>query len=114
MKFMLFINLGPKARDFKSLTDDERRSIANGYRAFNEIPGVTPGNQLQPPEAAKTVRQHDGERRTTDGPLVGTNDAIDGYCMVDADDLDAAIEIATRLPGLDLGGAVEIRPFVER
>jgi hypothetical protein len=65
MKFMLLINLGSKARDYKSLTEDEQKAIAAGYQAINETPGVTPGNQLQPPEAAITVRMQDGKTRTT-------------------------------------------------
>jgi hypothetical protein len=113
MRFMLFINLGPKARDFKSLSPDERKAIVDGYRSFNETPGVTPGNQLQPPDRAKTVRGQDGTTLTTDGPLVEAKDAIDGYCIVEAGDLDAAIELASRLPGLSLGGAVEVRPLAE-
>ena len=114
MKFMLFISLGPKARDFQSLTPDERKAIVDGYRSFNEIAGVTSGSQLQPPDRAKTVRGQGGTTVTTDGPLVEAKDAIDGYAMIEADDLDAAIEVAARLPGLSLGGAVEVRPLVER
>jgi hypothetical protein len=114
MRFMLFINLGPKARDFASLTDDERKAVVSGYRAFNETSGVTPGNQLQPPDAAKTVRLQGGTTQTTEGPLFGPDDAIDGYAIVEADDFDGAVELASRLPGLSLGGAVEVRPLVER
>jgi hypothetical protein len=107
MKFMLLINLGSKARDYKSLTEDEQKAIAAGYQAINETPGVTPG------EAATTVRMQDGKTATTDGPFVETEGALDGYCFFEADDLDAAIELASRIPGLSMGGAVEVRPLVE-
>ena len=113
MKYMLLINLGPKARDFKSFTEEEQKVIAAGWQAINETPGVTPGNQLQPPETATTVRAQDGRTLTTDGPYVETKEALDGYCMFEADDLDAAIELAARIPAVNMGGAIEIRPIVE-
>lgn len=113
MKFMLLINLGSKARDYKSLTEDEQKAIAAGYQAINETPGVTPGNQLQPPEAATTVRVQDGKTMTTDGPFVETEEALDGYCLFEADDLGAAIELASRIPTLSMGGAVEVRPIAD-
>ena len=113
MKFMLLINLGSKARDYKSLTEEEQKAIAAGYQAINETSGVTSGNQLQPPEAATTVRMQDSKTVATDGPFVDTNAALDGYGCFEADDLDAAIELASRIPGVSMGGAVEVRPLVE-
>jgi hypothetical protein len=113
MKYMLLINLGPKARDWKSLSEEDQKAIAAGWQAINETPGVTPGNQLKPPETATTVRAQDGRTLTTDGPYVETKEALDGYCMFEADDLDAAIELAARIPAVNMGGAIEIRPIVE-
>ena len=81
--------------------------------ALNETPGVTPGEQLQPPEAATTVRVQDGRTLTTDGPFVAVEEALGGWLMYEADDLDAAIELASRIPAARLGGAVEVRPIVE-
>src|SRR5450631_673070 len=101
MKYMLLINLGPKARDFKSFTEDEQKAIAAGWQAINDTPGVTPGNGLQPPETATTVRVQDGRTLTTDGPFVETKEALDGYLIYEAADLDAAIELAA-LPGADV------------
>ncbi len=77
-------------------------------------PGVSPGLQLQPPEAATTVRVQDGRTLTTDGPFVETKEAIGGYLLFEAEDLDAAIELASRIPAARMGGAVEVRPIVER
>ncbi len=68
---------------------------------------------LQPPETATTVRVKDGKTLTTDGPFAETKEAIGGYLMFEADDLDAAIELASRIPSVALGGAVEVRPVVE-
>ena len=113
MKYMLLINLGPRARDFQELPEDERKEIVAGWQAINETPGLTPGQRLQPPESATTVRVENGETLTTDGPFVETKEALDGYCTLEADDLDAAIELAAKMPGAAMGGAIEIRPIAE-
>jgi hypothetical protein len=113
MKYMLLINLGPKARDFKSFTAEEQKVIAAGWQAINETPGVTAGNGLQPPETATTVRVQDGRTLTTDGPFVETKEALDGYLVYEAADLDAAIALAARIPAASMGGAIEVRPIME-
>ena len=76
-------------------------------------PGVTSGQQLDEPETATTVRVQDGKTLTTDGPFVELKEAVGGYLFLEADDLDAAIELAARVPAARLGGAVEVRPVVE-
>jgi hypothetical protein len=68
---------------------------------------------LQPPETATTVRVQDGRTLTTDGPFVEIKEAMAGYLMFEADDIDAAIELASRIPAARLGGAIEVRPIVE-
>ena len=83
------------------------------YKAINETPGVTPGLQLQPPETATTVRVQDGQTLTTDGPFVAVKEALGGYLLFEADDLDAAIELAARIPAARMGGAIEVRPIAE-
>jgi len=113
MKYMMLINLGPQAREFESLPEDEQKAIYAGWKAINDTPGVSPGNQLQPPENATTVRVQDGRTLTTDGPYVETKEALDGYFIYEAEDLDAAIEVASRVPAVSMGGAIEIRPLVE-
>ncbi len=95
------------------LSGDEQQAVYGAYKAINETPGVSPGLELQPPEAATTVRVQDGETLTTDGPVVKTMDALGGYLLFEAEDLDAAIELASRIPAARMGGAVEVRPVVE-
>ena len=68
---------------------------------------------MQGPETATTVRVQDGKTLTTDGPFVEIKEAIGGYLLFEADNLDAAIELASRIPAARLGGAVEVRPIVE-
>jgi len=72
---------------------------------------VIPGEQLAPPESATTVRVQDGKTLTTDGPFVEMKEALGGYLFFEADDLDAAIELAGRIPAARMGGAIEIRPI---
>jgi hypothetical protein len=119
MKYMMLIHQGsaPTPRspeDWARLSEDEQKAVYADYQAINETPGVTPGLQLQPPEMATTVRVQDGKTLTTDGPFVEIKEAVGGYLLFEADDLDAAIELASRIPAARLGGAVEVRPVVER
>jgi len=114
MKYMLLIHQGTALETQASLPEPEQQAVYADYQAINETPGVTPGQWMQPPEAATTVRVEDGRTLTTDGPFVEIKEAIGGYCFFEADDLDAAIELASRIPAARYGGAVEVRPLVER
>ncbi len=114
MKYMLLIHSSEAAAEFDKLPEDEQNAIYGEYMAISEAPGVSDGNQLQPTETATTVRVQDGKTLTTDGPFVETKEALGGYYLFEADDLDAAIEMAARIPAARLGGAVEVRPVVER
>jgi hypothetical protein len=118
MKYILLIHQGdtPTPYDtekWERLSDDERNAVYAAYKAINETPGVSPGVQMQPPETATTVRVQDGTTLTTDGPFVAVKEALGGYLFFEADDLDAAIELASRIPAAHMGGAVEVRPIVE-
>jgi hypothetical protein len=99
--------------DWGRLSAAEQQQIYADYQALNQTPGVTPGLGMQPPELATTVRVQDGKTLTTDGPFVSVKEALGGYFILEADDLDAAIEIASHVPAARLGGAVEVRPVVE-
>jgi hypothetical protein len=119
MKYMLLIHQGdaPTPRDpeaWSRLSEDEQNSVYRDYQAINQTAGVSPGLQLEPPETATTVRVQDGRTLTTDGPFVAIKEALAGYMLFDADDLDAAIELAARVPAARLGGAIEVRPITER
>lgn len=118
MKYLLLIHQGTTPTpfspdDWARLSEDERNAIYAAYKAINETPGVTPGHGLQPPETATTVRVQDGKTLVTDGPFVDTKEALGGYLVYEADDLDAAIELASRIPAARLGGAIEVRPVME-
>ena len=119
MKYMLLIHQGsaPTPRDpeaWARLSEDEQKAVYEAYGTVSATPGVSSGLQLEPPETATTVRVEDGETLTIDGPFAETKDAIGGYLVFEADDLDAAIELAAQIPAARMGGANEVRPVVER
>jgi hypothetical protein len=68
------------------------------------------GDRLQPTTTATTVRVRDGKTLTTDGPFAETREQLGGYYLVEAKDLNAAIEIAARIPGARIG-SIEVRPI---
>jgi hypothetical protein len=118
MKYLLLIHQGdaptPYSPDeWARLPEDEQKAVYADYKAISETPGVIPGEQMQPPAAATTVRVQDGKTLTTDGPFVAVKEALGGYFLFEADDLDAAIDLAARVPAARMGGAVEVRPLVE-
>jgi hypothetical protein len=118
MKYLLLIHQGdaPTPRDpeaWARLSDDEQKQVYADYGAINQTPGVTPGQQLAEPETATTVRVENGRTLTTDGPFAAVKEALGGYLLFDAHDLDAAIELAARVPAARMGGAVEVRPIAE-
>jgi hypothetical protein len=115
MKYLLLIHQGdaptPRSPEaWSRLSEDEQKAVFADYQAINETPGVTTGLQMREPETATTVRVEDGRTLTTDGPFVAVKEALGGYLVYEADDLDAAIELASRVPAARMGGAVEIRP----
>jgi hypothetical protein len=119
MKYVLLIHQGdaptPYSDEWDKLSEQEQKQVYADYQAINKTPGVTPaGEQLAPPETATTVRVQDEKTLTTDGPFVSTKEALGGWLLFEADDLDAAIELASRIPAARMGGAIEVRPVVER
>ena len=118
MKYMLLIHQGdtptPPSAEWDALPDEDKQAVYRDYGAINQTSGVTPGQQMEPPDTATTIRVRDGQVLTTDGPFVETKEALGGYLFFEADDLDAAIELAARIPAARMGGAIEVRPIVER
>ena len=119
MKYVLLIHHrdAPTPRDpeaWSRLSEDERNAIFAEWQEINETPGVTPGARLETPESATTVRVEDGQTLTTDGPFVATKEALGGFLFFEAQDIDAAIELASRIPTARMGGAIEVRPLFER
>jgi hypothetical protein len=117
MKYMILIHQGttplPGTPEWDALSSDEQQQVYADYGAVNQTPGFTPGERMAGPETATTVRVDGGQTLTTDGPFVETKEALGGYAFFEASDLDAAIELAAKIPATRMGGAVEIRPITE-
>ena len=111
MKYALLIY--PKPGSHEALEEDEAKSVSAEYWAFRDAPRCLGGAHLQPVETATTVRYGGRENLIIDGPYADTKEVLGGYFVFDASDLDAALELAQRIPAVRLGGAVEIRPLVE-
>ncbi len=113
MKYALLIYTNGASDEYERLTADEQKAITAEYFAIAELPGAVGGAQLQPVSAATTVRVQNGETLTTDGPFAETKEALGGFYLFEADDLDTALEVAARIPAARMGGSVEVRPLVE-
>ena len=112
MQYAMLIHAKPGYTD--TLSEDEQKAMFAEYVALGEDPRTRGGAQLQPVETATTVRVQEGQTLTTDGPYADTKEVFVGYYVFEADDLDEAIELAARIPAARLGGAIEVRPLVER
>lgn len=112
MKYALLIYSEPASHN--QLSPEEFEGVMGDYMALASDPRTETSGQLQPVETATTVRVQDGRTLTTDGPFAESKEVFGGYYIVDAADLDEAIELASRIPASRLGGGVEVRPLVER
>jgi hypothetical protein len=111
MKYALLIYGKP---EFREIPEDELKSVVGEYEALLDEPGVLGGQQLQGTESATTVRVQNGEALLSDGPFVDAKEYLGGLLLLEADNLDAATALAARIPAARMGGAVEVRPIVER
>ena len=111
MRYALLINELPGSYD--GLGPDELGALTAEYFAIRDDPRVVDGGRLQPAATATTVRMDDGRTLLTDGPFAETKEVFGGWFLLEAADLDAAIEVAERIPATRMGGSVEIRALVE-
>ena len=112
MKFVLLVYQGstpiPGSDRWQALSESEQKAIYADYAEINKTEGLTGGLPLGLPEAARTVKVRDGKTHVTNGPYLPEGAA--GYSVYEADNMDAAIALAARIPAARLGGAVEVRP----
>jgi hypothetical protein len=117
MQFVLLIYQGtspiPGSPAWKAMPEEEHKRIYAEYAELNKTAGMTSGLPLGLPEKATTVRMKDGQAQTQAGPFVDARGAVAGYGVLEAENLEAAIKVASRIPAARLGGAIEVRP-VER
>jgi hypothetical protein len=112
MQFVLMIYQGstplPGSDRWKALSAAEQKAIYADYAEVNKTEGVTVGLPLGLPAAAKTVQVQHGQTRVKNGTYQA--EGVAGYTIFEADNMEAAITLASRIPAARLGGAVEIRP----
>jgi hypothetical protein len=115
MKYMLQIYGNVTREQVATMSEDEQRQLWADWGAITQTPGVTPAPfELDDPTSATTIRVENGQTLVTDGPFAQTKEALGGWLLYEADDLDAAIELAARIPTARMGGAIEVRPVVQR
>ena len=112
MKFVMLIYQGttplPGSDSWKALSEEEQKAIYADYAWINKSPGVMPGLPLGLPGAARTVRVENGRPQLKNGPHL--TEGVGGYYVLEAENMEAAVAVAARIPAARLGGAVEIRP----
>ena len=113
MRYLLLIYT---AEPTEAMTDAAGADELEAYNAFTDWTRqkglFEAGEALQPTSAATTVRVRDGKTLTTDGPYAETKEALGGFYLIQAANLDEALEAAARIPGAR-HGAIEVRPIFE-
>ncbi|ADB50929.1 YciI family protein [Conexibacter woesei] len=107
MQYALLIHERPGVYD--SLSEEQMQEVTAEYIAIHQDERIVGSGRLSPADTATTVRANGSGTLVTDGPFADTKDVFGGYFLFEADDIDAAIELAGKLPVLRFGGAVEIR-----
>jgi hypothetical protein len=111
MKFVLLIYQGttplPGSDRWKDLPEADQKAIYADYAELTKTAGVTPGLPLGLPGTARTVQVRDGRPHVEEGPHLA--EGVGGYFVFEAENMDAAIALAARIPAARLGGAVEVR-----
>ena len=113
---MQYLCLIYEAESLWAQRDEEAKNkIITDYTDFTESirksGHFVAGDALMPTETATTVRVRDGQMKATDGPFAETKEQLGGYYLVEAKDLDEAIEIAARIPSAAFG-SIEVRPLM--
>ena len=114
MKYLCLIYDEEKAIDGMSASESE--AFMGEYFAFTqgirESGQYVAGEALQPVSAATTVRIRNGRMSTTDGPFAETREQLGGYFLIEARDLNEAIQVAAKIPSARIG-SIEVRPVVD-
>ena len=112
MRYLLLIYANEN--DYETLSPPQREGLLTDYTEFTksivQSGHFKAADRLRPVSTATSVRLRDGKPMITDGPFAETREQLGGYYLVDAKDLDEAIEIATRIPSVRYG-TIEVRPI---
>jgi hypothetical protein len=114
VKYLLLIYADEQG--FEGMSEEDRQAV---YKEYDECASdlgskgqMVGGDELAPTTSATTVRMRDGQRMVTDGPFAETKEQLGGYFLVDVEDLDAAIEAASKIPSARTG-SIEVRPVID-
>ena len=114
MRYALLIYANEQ--DWANQTEEQAQVQFQEYMAFTKDivdRGLQKsGEALQPTATATTVRVRDGETVTTDGPFAETKEQLGGFYIIEAKDLDEAVEVAARIPDVR-NGSIEVRPVMD-
>ena len=112
MQYLLLIY--DEEKNWETMSDEERNGLFGEYGAYTQelqaSGKLVGGNPLQPTTTATTVRVRDGEQVVTDGPFAETKEQLGGYYLIEAKDLNDAIQVASRIPAARTG-SIEVRPI---
>jgi hypothetical protein len=111
MEFIALIHAD--GSDWEAMSEDERQAVLQRYTDFSERDEVVGGAELQPTDAATTVRVRDGDRLVTDGPYAEVKEALGGFFLFECESIDEACRLAAEIPAAERG-AVEVRPVYVR
>ena len=110
MQYALLIYGGA---DWSTFSEEERQTQMQQYTEISQAPKTQGGADLGDLSKATTVRVDNGKTLTTDGPFAETKEYLGGFYLIEAGNLDEAIEVAAKIPVARTGGAIEVRPVVE-
>jgi hypothetical protein len=114
MQYLLLI-YGDESK-YADMNEADQGKVFGAYmeftRSIRQSGNYIGGEALQPVSTATQVRKKAGKTLTTDGPFAETKEQLGGYYLVECKDLDEALAIAGRIPELDYGGVIEVRPIM--
>ena len=114
MKYLCLIY--NREKNFESYSKEQWESLKAEYFAYTGSIQASghhlAGNSLQPTATARTVRVRNGKISTTDGPFAETQEQLGGYYLIEAKDLNDALQVAAKIPSARIG-TIEVRPIME-
>src|SRR5688572_30919955 len=114
MQYLLLIYNNEKV--WETMPEDEQKKNYGLYAKFSEeitaAGNYKGGEALQPVSTATTVRVRKGKMSTTDGPFAETKEQLGGYYLIEAKDLNDALQVAAKIPSARTG-SVEVRPIMD-
>jgi hypothetical protein len=117
MKYLLLICGDERKLNSDDIPEAQRAARMQAWAAYTQelvaAGSIRGGERLRPVASATTLRLNGGQRLISDGPFAETKEQLGGFYVIEAKNLDEAVEWASKMPHLEDGGSVEIRPIWE-